>query len=219
MAQATFRSWNTFGGMLWTDGKIEAPMLPNSPWLVKCPHCQSLLWIDEQVELEEGKLDCWRICEKEQLPEKRHFKKSLFGYYETGIPQCLPPSADDLFAYLDTNVLDVEKERYLRQRAWWAGNDIRRKGKKKYALSDNETRNLEALAELLDESDNNDRIIKAEIMRELGRFDDAVSVLAMSFDKESVEAVTVIKELAQRKYPFVAKITHEDQTRIESKNE
>jgi len=189
-------------------------MLPNLHWLAKCPHCQSLLWIDEQAELVEGELDCWRICEKEQLPEKRPFKKTVFGDYEPGIPHCLPPSADDLFIYLDTNIPDVEKERYLRFRAWWAGNDIRRKGRKRHALSDKETRNIEALAELLDESNSNDRIMKAEIMRELGRFDDAVSVLSMLPDKESVEAVTVIKELAQSKDPFVSKITPENQIRM-----
>ena len=113
MAQATFRSWNTFGGTLWSDGKVEAPMLPNRPWLVKCPHCNSLLWIDEQAELEEGKLDCWRICEKEKLSMKCNSEKTIFGDYEPGVPHCLPPSADDLFAYLDTNILDVEKELYL----------------------------------------------------------------------------------------------------------
>jgi len=53
--------------------------------------------------------------------------------------------------------------------------------------------------------------MKAEIMRELGRFDYAVSVLPMLPDNESVEAVTVIKELAQKKDPFVSKISHEVQ--------
>jgi hypothetical protein len=49
--QETISSGNTFGASWWTDGKMEAPMLPDEPWLVKCPHCGALLWIDEQEEV------------------------------------------------------------------------------------------------------------------------------------------------------------------------
>jgi hypothetical protein len=34
----TIMSGNTFGAIFWTDGKRDAPMLPDLPWLVKCPH-------------------------------------------------------------------------------------------------------------------------------------------------------------------------------------
>jgi len=213
MAQATIRSGNTFGATLWTDGKMEAPMLPDLPWFVKCPHCHSLLWIDEQVELGETELGCMLISEKEKLSTKRHSKKTVLGDIEPGIPQCIAPSAEELFAFLDTNISDVKKERYLRIRAWWAGNDVRRKSRKKHHLSEKEAKNIQALVALLIESDKNDRIMKAEIMRELGRFDDAISILAMLPDKESIEAVTIIKKLALKKDPFVSKIPSEDELR------
>ena len=179
MAQVTIKSGNTFGATLWTDGKMEAPMLPDLPWFVKCPHCHSLLWIDEQVELGETELGCMLTSEKEKLSTKRHSKKTILGDIEPGIPQCIAPSAEELSAFLDTNISDVRKERYLRIRSWWAGNDVRRKSRKKHPLSEKEAKNLQALVALLIESDKNDRIMKAEIMRELGRFDDAVSLLAM----------------------------------------
>jgi len=44
-------SGNTFGATFWTDGKRDAPMLPDLPEFVKCPHCKLLLWINEQEEL------------------------------------------------------------------------------------------------------------------------------------------------------------------------
>jgi len=49
--QETISSGNTFGATFWTDGKREAPMLPEQPWLVMCPHCHVPLWIDELEEL------------------------------------------------------------------------------------------------------------------------------------------------------------------------
>ena len=37
--EQTTLSGNTFRAQYWTDGKREAPMLPDFPWLVKCPKC------------------------------------------------------------------------------------------------------------------------------------------------------------------------------------
>ncbi len=45
--EQTITSGYTFGATFWTDGKREAAMLPDQPWLVKCPHYQSLIWTDE----------------------------------------------------------------------------------------------------------------------------------------------------------------------------
>ena len=44
--EETLMSGNTFGAIYWSDGKREAPMLPKTPWLITCPHCKALLWID-----------------------------------------------------------------------------------------------------------------------------------------------------------------------------
>lgn len=52
-AEETLASGNTFGAKYWTDGKTEAPMLPDQPALIKCPHCQALLWIEAQNLLDE----------------------------------------------------------------------------------------------------------------------------------------------------------------------
>ena len=51
--ESTIMSGNTFGATYWTDGKREAPMLPNTLWLVQCPHCQALAWLDEQEQVGE----------------------------------------------------------------------------------------------------------------------------------------------------------------------
>lgn len=43
--QRILMSGNTFGARFWTDGKMDAPMLPSYPPLVRCPHCDTLLWL------------------------------------------------------------------------------------------------------------------------------------------------------------------------------
>lgn len=46
--QETLMSGNTLGARYYTDGKMEAPMLPYLQYLIKCPHCNYLIWINKQ---------------------------------------------------------------------------------------------------------------------------------------------------------------------------
>ena len=189
--QFTLTSGNTIGARFWTDGKRDAPMLPDEPWLVKCQHCGALVWIDEQQEV--GIVDG-------RLPRQDSFKDAL--PYDT-------PSPDDYFAFLQKGVSDSEKEQYVRLRAWWAGNDTRRDGEAVTPLSDDEIANLDAYAALLDESDENDLIIKAEIMRELSQYDDALALLSTPFREQLNYAAAIIRNLAVQKIPFVREIFFE----------
>ncbi len=108
---------------------------------------------------------------------------------------------------LEKGFSDHKKERYVRLRAWWAGNDGRRSAKARSPLSDSEKANLRRLADLLDEAGGHDRIMKAEILRELGQFDEAMSLLTQPFDDELSRAVAIIKDLVAKKDQFVAEIT------------
>jgi hypothetical protein len=180
IAQHTIRSGNTFGARFWTDGKRDAPMLPDQPLLVKCQHCGTLLWIDEQEKV--GKIAPWG-------PRNRESKKFK------GARPALTPTLQDYLDLLMTGGSGREKERYLRLRAWWTGNDNRRDSKHPAPMSDPEIANLRAFATLLDDNDDNDRIMKAEVMRELELFAEAEILLAKPFDKGLEQAVTIIRNL------------------------
>lgn len=52
LIECTLLSGNTIGAKFWTDGKMDAPMFPQIPALVRCAHCQSLLWLPEAREHE-----------------------------------------------------------------------------------------------------------------------------------------------------------------------
>ncbi len=181
--QNSILSGNTFGAKFWTDGKREAPMLPDQPWLVLCPHCHAPLWINELQSL--GECDLW--CE---LNGK--FRDAL--HYD-------PLSVDEYFALLEQGIDESLKEQYVRLRAWWAGNDLRRnQAMDIMPMSAREASNLAVFATMLDESDADERVMKAEVLRELSCFDEASELLATLVDEPLVE---IIRSLIEKGDPYV----------------
>ena len=177
-------SGNTIGAKYYTDGKREAKMLPDHPALVKCPMCGGLFWVDEALEVDVG-----------------------FEAAE-GKPKVLAPSEKELVAYLSSETLPKDKEIYLRMRAWWASNDVWRwHPNPKPAFSAEQVKNLIALSALFDESLPGHRILKAEIARELGKFDECLLLLSYQFDEEYGFVVGFIKKLAEEKVRAVKPFT------------
>ena len=186
--QHTIGSGNTFGATFWTDGKREAPMLPDQLLLVLCPHCHASLWIDELIEL--GEVEPWGDGDST-------FNDAI--EYKT-------PSIDDYFVFLEKGVATHEKEHYVRLRAWWAGNDVRRTSNIEVPILPQEISNLTTLSQMLDESNANNILMKAEVMRELSRFEDAGALLATLDDKDLSEAVDIISSLVEKGDPYVREI-------------
>ena len=180
IAERTIESGNTFGSRFWTDGKREAPMLPDKIWLVKCQHCGSLVWINEQ-------------------------KQVSTDWFSNVCPP-LNPTLDDYADFLSTGVNDKLKERYVRLRTWWAGNDPRRASGQSIPLVSFEIENLRAFVTLLDEAEDNDRIMKAEALRELGEFADAEKLLAIKFKDEFTQTVSFIRGLTQNEITTVEEV-------------
>jgi hypothetical protein len=191
IAQYTIGSGNTFGARFWTDGKRDAPMLPDQPWLVKCPHCSTLVWIDEQKQV--GEIEPWgpRGETSERFKDARPASE---------------PTLTEYTAFLSAGVRDEKKERYVRLRTWWAGNDARREGGRPTPMTDIEAANLRSFLTLLNDQEDNDRIMKAEALRELGMFEDAEALLATRFEEGLMQAVGIIRSLNQKRSPAVAEM-------------
>jgi hypothetical protein len=187
----TIASGNTFGARLWTDGKREAPMMPDQPWLIGCPHCAASLWIDELPVIKQI-----RACT--DLDQDTEPISDALPY--------VTPALHDYLGLLTGGISDPKKCRYLRLRAWWAGNDGRRKAQDSKRLSTEEVANLNALAAMLNESEEEERLMKAEAMRELERYDDAAALLALAFRKELHQPVAIIKALVDQKVAGVREL-------------
>lgn len=165
-------------------------MLPEALELVKCGHCAALIWIDEQLKVGE--------IEQPWLNN---------GYFK-GSCRYKIPSAQDYFLVLAIGKFDKQKEVYLRIHAWWAGNDIRRDNNNPPPLSKDEIANLRAFAKMMNRKKTHEvtRITMAEIMRELGKYKEAMKLLSKPFSKELAYTAKKIKELALQKNPFVQEI-------------
>ena len=84
--------------------------------------------------------------------------------------------------------------------AWRSANDTwHRNPNATPAFSKEQVKNLKALSALLDESDRDQRIFKAEIARELGNFEECLLLLSHQFDKGYDWAIGFIKKLAEEK--------------------
>lgn len=120
-------SGNTFGATFWSDGWVDAPMMPEDKVVIVCPHCREAVWRD----------DC-----------------------HDGHPDYKPP-----------------------ERNPWedSGRDY----------------DMAMLASLLDETDGRQLVTKAELMRELGCFRQARSLLARVPRKENRFAAGVEELVAK----------------------
>ena len=161
--ESTIASGNTFGARYWTDGKMEADMMPEVDWLVSCPNCLAPVWVDSAEEV--GRVH-------------RPYRESPEDYKNADqLEYGRSPSAEEYLKALEDLAISTEEQVYIRFRLWWLWNDARRKSKKPKPFKNYEVTNLEALIKLQDESDINELVTKAEMNRELGRFEEAIRLL------------------------------------------
>jgi hypothetical protein len=190
ISQQLLASGNTFGARYWTDGWRDAPMLPDQPSLVKCPHCSAKIWVSDLEE----------VAELDPFSESDPEFAGAAGYID------LSPA--DYLSYVTENAdLSNERQRYVRMYAWWRGNDARRDAAEPVALSEDERGNMVKLAALLNSDDDNDRVMRAEIMRQLGEFSVAKEILSGSFSDEMQQAIETISDLTEKQESLVAEMS------------
>ncbi len=186
-------SGNTFGAKVYSDKKQIAPMLPEAPAIAICSDCKTIYWLNETNEI--GEYDdvadnkIWNYAEKARfLTLKEYFMALEQKVY--------------------TNPYD---EFLIRNWILWCFNDrIREPGKwsrffgvPKVYTSEKEktlwTENNEKLISLLDLNDVNEKIMIAELSRNLGRFERCVE-LWNSIDDADVRwlKVLVLKECEKK---------------------
>lgn len=186
--QRTFMSGNTFGADFWSDGKTIAPMMPDQSKLAKCAKCHELIWIVDAAISKKT----WRslgVAERENLrgPEE--------------------PDEGEFLRFAAVNEGQREKEKYARLRAWWAANDaIRKHQQERIDWTPERRQNLAKLRALLNPASSYERILQAEIARELSFFPACVAILDHDVWKDDAERVALILNLARAKNPLVAKL-------------
>jgi len=176
----TLVSGSTIGERVWSDGRQIYPMLPRPPVVVKCRHCAECYWLSDAEEV--GNADVMEGKWEEGGPAL------------TDVGDIEEPSEEDYYDALAKGLAtDARQERSLRILVWWRRNDAFRDAAHELSQGDLAVQgacreNLEALIDLLSGDDDVDRLMKAEVLRELGRFESAKEVLS-SVDSSDVAAV------------------------------
>jgi hypothetical protein len=236
---ATLASGNTFGARLWTDGRRVARHGRERPVLTRCKGCGGYYWLEDHRVgtvshggwlLNVGCLSSFilvgALAALGSRPGTLTLTGALFAVllgpwlvwsvWRRGrlVPELLP--SQDILAALAAGLGSTpERELRLRRDAWWAANEPARvhgQSVPPVAPSPAETANMVRLRELLDASVPAQRLMKAEVSRQLGAFEAALALLTPPFEGEDAFVAERIRALASEQERAVAEVpTPEEQ--------
>lgn len=183
----TIGSGNTFGSTLWSDGYLDAPMMPRAVQATRCPSCSKPFFVEDAEDLgEHWTYGSYRDDSEDPLPE---------GYKDAPTVQ---DAAPDALSELIRQTEDRDRLRYLCMQTWHIYNHAYRNPKtkgqvKRPAGFDS---NLEQLIGLLDDDRGQDQLMKGEALRELGKHAESLSALE-NIDGELGWVTDQIRAMAQ----------------------
>ena len=159
-AHSGVTSGNTIGAVHYSDGKIDAPMLPPSLRVTKCNFCLQFLWLNELTP----------ALSLDYRTEKLGFDNDADFL-----------SIEDYHKLISTQAFPESEEIYIRMQIMQLYNDAFRNDSKEVNLSPGEDKssieNLRSLAVLLDPKEFRYGLLKVETLRCQGAFEDALEVL------------------------------------------
>lgn len=176
-------------------------MLPDKSPIVKCAKCSQLFWKAKAKEL--ARIDWFSAANQ----DAERFANA---------PAALDPTEQDLLDFSEARDLSRDEQLTVRRRAWWLANDRFRSGREstKAEFSEAQLGNMRRLYSLLKDEDPCERILKAEIARELGNFEDCLQLLKKEFQGEGEAArAKFIRELAAKKNFRVTQLPAMKETR------
>ncbi len=181
----SFGSGNTFDATFWSDGYVDAPMYPDYPPFVRCPHCKTGLWLDKLEELAELPLGI--------IPD---------------VPKCFVPDVKSILKQLSKTDHSYNQEIWLLQRLIQITNHRRRKIRR--PLSRTGKFALEAFIQLVPDYYSDETYLDLiECHRELGDFEKAEEMCKNYNFTESDYGNEISQQLewilSQNPYPMIYK--------------
>jgi tetratricopeptide (TPR) repeat protein len=175
LKQESLISGNTFGAKLYSDGIQIASMQPDFPNLTKCKKCNNIFWIEDLKEIG-GYFKWWDSGGYIDEEFKTDDMKAKWEAAE----EIKFLDIKDLHAALKITK-DIEKEKTIRIWIWQAFNDrVRDGGEKMFVEKEDKDlweENCCVLLNLLNRDDLNEKLLVAELYRNLGRFEDCIEIL------------------------------------------
>ena len=183
--QPTMASGNTFGAKFWPDGKMDAPMMPDYPAFVGCPHCEANFWVDDT-----------KVVKSFGYNEEREIPDLILDPIQNPMPYKDPTRKIYLKGLNDLNITR-ENEIYLRSKLMQIYNDVNRDQKVQHTPIDSQIENWNRLLEILDSKETHEKLLKVEIYREMGNFEEAKKAFTGEFDEEYMDTMDMLDKLIE----------------------
>lgn len=180
-------SGNTFGSVIYSDGKRIAPMLPDFPYLNKCGGCGWYYWLNDKSKVND-------IIDDNKDPKYTARFLTIDEYFE---------------ALSKIHELDEKHERYIRFQIYWSYNDRGRNGEPLFRNRGEEIMyigNILKIIKILDNSKIEDQLSLAEMLRNIGLFNDSLKILNNIKNKDYKYVVDSIKEYVLKENKQIFKL-------------
>ena len=154
----------TVGAITWTDGWMDAPMMPRAPRITRCAHCQKIYWVFQAPQL--------------KMVALGETGEAAGEYGDT--KHILPLDEADCYEALREGLgAGAELELELRVFTWWRSNDAFREPDHAtgHPTSEEAVANMERMIELTKDGDEDLLLFRAEALRQLGHFAEARETL------------------------------------------
>ena len=175
-------SCNTFGAKWYTDGFVHGPMYEEGNAVLVCPKCNTYLWRED-------------VPTRESMRDSEYFQNSERRSLSEAKQVC-SRDYEDLLRQKQWN--NQTQEKYIRIRACWAFNAVYRfQPEEEFNMLAEQEENLRRLLQLLDTNKQDSLVMKAEILRELGQFDECLEAADQVCDGRYSEVVDTIRNLAK----------------------
>ena len=150
-------------------------MLPRPPAVTKCHKCSGYFWIHDARKV--GEVD----------PFERKRGASDTAWEEA--PSIRELTESEYYEAIEAGLASTsENETQIRTLAWWRANDTDRTEEKASRTLEQsnpqKTANLTRLLDVMKDDSAEGQLMKAEVARQLGRFDDAITLLSAIRDPE-----------------------------------
>lgn len=223
-------SGNTFGARTRSDGRLYAPMLPFTPSLITCPQCTSTLMnrnLDPVARFRTyfpgsfmAKINGEERSQHELDAEEE--ERRLAELYED-VPLHGNASSGDYFKFLAKTTHPLKEEISLRKQALWLSNDetypwtlpnrsrsiktletaILRQNQDSKKISPEAIQNIIFLIDNLAEIDEDDLLLKAELLREIERFKESSELLDRELENGAIAEQLLQKADSKNSKPFL----------------
>lgn len=175
---------NTIGATAWTDGHLEGPMLlaARYPEYGPCPHCARLVWVHNP----------WK--QGQQLGHHELESRGAPSLGEVTVAVCERA--------LKAETLKPAQELTLRLHAWRLRSDPVREGSPA-ADTPFDRENMRALTRLLSREDEHQRLLLAEVYRQLGEDEACLELLDFDFSPDAVPLIQAMLDGLEAEHPAV----------------